>query len=169
MDAHQAEAVRGVRTPIVVRPEPDVSIIVGLLFVIPADRVAGFSGFRVEEDPRAARFQFELLPRGRPGSGSPDIKGSLADCALVRCREGLVSIQIVMGRGAVVAQTAGQTACARARASGRRTFTNKPCPYAAGAKKVAGLFSWNPNRHGTLLPQFIERPEAAPNSQFKGI
>ena len=40
MDAHQAEAVRGVRTPIVVRPEPDVPVIVRFLFVIPAQRVA---------------------------------------------------------------------------------------------------------------------------------
>jgi hypothetical protein len=53
MDAHQAEAVRAARTPIVVRPEPDVSIIVGFLFVIPAQRVAaGFRGGLVEEDPR---------------------------------------------------------------------------------------------------------------------
>jgi hypothetical protein len=37
----------------VVRPEPDVSIMVGLLFVIPADRVAAvLCGFLVEEDPR---------------------------------------------------------------------------------------------------------------------
>src|SRR3954471_23323412 len=49
---HQAEAVRGVRAPIVVRPEPDVSIIVRLLFMIPAERVAAaFCGFRVEEYP----------------------------------------------------------------------------------------------------------------------
>jgi hypothetical protein len=53
MDAHQAEAVRGMRTPIVVRPEPHVAIIVRPLFVIPAERVAArFGGFRVKEDPR---------------------------------------------------------------------------------------------------------------------
>jgi hypothetical protein len=31
MDAHQAEAVRGLRAPIVVRPEPHVSVIVRFL------------------------------------------------------------------------------------------------------------------------------------------
>jgi len=52
MDAHQAEAVRSVRAPIVVRAEPDIPIIVRILFVIPADRVsAAFRGFSVEEDP----------------------------------------------------------------------------------------------------------------------
>jgi len=53
MDCHQAEGVGGVRTPIVVRPEPDVSIIVRFLFVVPADRVAaGFRNVSVEEDSR---------------------------------------------------------------------------------------------------------------------
>jgi len=42
----------------VVRPEPDVLVIVGFLFVIPAERVAAaFRGGRVEEDPR------EVTPR----------------------------------------------------------------------------------------------------------
>jgi hypothetical protein len=50
MNAHQAEAVRGVRAPIVVRPEPDIPVIMRFLFVIPAERVAAIlSGFRVEE------------------------------------------------------------------------------------------------------------------------
>ena len=50
MDAHQAEAVRGVRTPIVVRPEPDVPVIVRFLFVIPAERVAAvLCSVRVEK------------------------------------------------------------------------------------------------------------------------
>ena len=50
---HKAEGVRNVRTPIVVRPEPDIPVIGRLLFMIPADRVAsGFRGFLVEEDPR---------------------------------------------------------------------------------------------------------------------
>jgi hypothetical protein len=40
MDAHPAKAVRAVRTPIVIGPEHVVSIIVGPLFVIPAERVA---------------------------------------------------------------------------------------------------------------------------------
>ena len=69
MDAHQAEAVRAVRTPIVVRPEPDVSIIVRSLFVIPAERIApGFRGVRVEEYPREvppSRFNSRL---GRAGA-----------------------------------------------------------------------------------------------------
>jgi hypothetical protein len=34
VNAHQAEAVRRVRTPIMVRPEPDISIIVRSLFVV---------------------------------------------------------------------------------------------------------------------------------------
>ena len=32
MDTHQAKAIRRIRTPIVVRPEPDVSVIVGFPF-----------------------------------------------------------------------------------------------------------------------------------------
>lgn len=53
MDTHQPEGVRAVRAPIVVRPEPDVSIIVRFLFVVPADRVAaGFRSVSVEEDSR---------------------------------------------------------------------------------------------------------------------
>ena len=52
VDTHQAKTVRTVRTPIVVRSKADVSIIVRLLFVIPADRVAAaFRGRLVEEDP----------------------------------------------------------------------------------------------------------------------
>ena len=53
MNAHQTEAVRAVRTPIVIWPEPDVSIIVGLLFMIPAYGIAArLRGLLVEEYPR---------------------------------------------------------------------------------------------------------------------
>jgi hypothetical protein len=69
MDAHQPEGVRTVRAPIVVWPEPDVSIIVGFLFVIPAQRVAaGFGGGVVEEDPREVAPSRLNACRGRAGA-----------------------------------------------------------------------------------------------------
>jgi hypothetical protein len=68
MDAHQA-GVRAVRTLIVVRPEADVSIVVGVIFVIPAQRVAAaHRGVLVEEYPREVppcRFNAH---RGSPGA-----------------------------------------------------------------------------------------------------
>src|SRR5882672_9758125 len=39
VDTHEVEAVRAVRTPSMVRREPYISIIVRLLFVIPAERI----------------------------------------------------------------------------------------------------------------------------------
>src|SRR3954471_15340998 len=88
---HQAEAVRGVRAPIVVRPEPDVSIIVRLLFMIPAERVAAaFCGFRVEEyPPKEAPSLFNAgggraLPLVR---NNEHIKAGLADRAFVGGRK----------------------------------------------------------------------------------
>jgi hypothetical protein len=87
MDAHQAEAVRAARTPIVVRPEPDVTIIVRSLFMIPAERITPrFSRFRVEEYPR------KVPPRGFNSSLGrartlvryhQHIKTGFADCAFV--------------------------------------------------------------------------------------
>ena len=69
MDAHQPEGIRTVRAPIVVWPEPDVSIIVGFLFVIPAQRVAaGFGGGVVEEDPREVAPSRLNACRGRAGA-----------------------------------------------------------------------------------------------------
>jgi hypothetical protein len=69
MNAHQAEAVRGVRAPIVVRPKPDIPVIVRFLFVIPAERVAAvLSGFRVEEYPREVTPRRFNPRRGRAGA-----------------------------------------------------------------------------------------------------
>ena len=78
------------RTPIVVGPEPYVPIIVGLLFVIPAERVAAvLCGSRVEEYPR------EVTPSSfNSGRGSAralvryhqDVKAGFPDRAFVRRR-----------------------------------------------------------------------------------
>ena len=87
VDAHQAESVRGVRTPIVVRPEPDVSIIIGFLFVIPADRVAAvLRGFLVEE---YSRKEAPSRLNARRGGALPlvrdneHVKAGFPDCAFV--------------------------------------------------------------------------------------
>ena len=65
VDAHQPEAVRGVRAPIVVRPEPYVPVIVRFPFVIPAERVAaGFSGLKNTRGKRrrAVSIRAEAAP-----------------------------------------------------------------------------------------------------------
>jgi hypothetical protein len=95
MNTHEPEAVRGVRAPIVVRPEPHVSIIVRFLFVIPAERVAAvLCSVRVEEDPR------EVTPRrfnaGRGCAGAlvryhQHVKARLADRAFVGRRKDLIA------------------------------------------------------------------------------
>jgi hypothetical protein len=103
VDAHQPEAVRAVRTPIVVRAEPYVPVIIRSLLVIPAERVAPrFGCVRVEEDPR------EVPPRGFNSSLSragalvrdhQDVKASLADRAFVGRRKDLIAVRIVMPVG----------------------------------------------------------------------
>jgi hypothetical protein len=89
MDAHQAEAVRGV----VVRPEPHVSVIVRFLFVIPAERVAAvLSSVRIEENPREVTPSGFNAGRGRAGAlvlDHQDVKLRFADCAFVGRRKDL--------------------------------------------------------------------------------
>jgi hypothetical protein len=86
MDAHQAEAVRGVRAPILVRPEPHVPVIVRFLFVVPAEGVA--PGVLVEEDPR------NEAPSGQCGSRLRRRAGSVSSgrhCAFVGRRKDLIA------------------------------------------------------------------------------
>ena len=68
VDSHQPEGVRGVRTPIAVRPKADPPCgIARLLFVIPAKRVpAVLSGFRVEKYPREGRRAVSMRAEAAP-------------------------------------------------------------------------------------------------------
>jgi hypothetical protein len=90
------------RTPIVVRSEPDVPVIVRFLFVIPAERVAAFlSSVSIEENPREVTPSGFNAGRGRAGAlvlGHRHVKLRFADCGFVGRRKDLVAGRAVVGQ-----------------------------------------------------------------------
>ena len=83
-----------------VRPEPHVPVIVRLLFVIPAERVAAaFRSVLVEEDPREEPPRRLDPRRGRAGSlvrDHQDVKAGFPDRTFVGRRKDLVAVCAVM-------------------------------------------------------------------------
>lgn len=55
MDAHQAEGLRAVRTPIVVRPEPDIPVIGRLLFALLGRDCSTCSKLRLKDPAQGLR------------------------------------------------------------------------------------------------------------------
>jgi hypothetical protein len=85
MDTHQAEGIRTVRAPIVVRPKADVSIIVRFFSWYVARGIATIAcGVLVEEDPREEVPTSFKCGRGRAGAlvrYHQDVKLRFADRA----------------------------------------------------------------------------------------
>jgi hypothetical protein len=112
MDAHQAETVRGVRTPIVVRPEPDAPVIVRFLFVISAERVLPSSVVSALKKTRGSDAERFNAGRGRAGALVRITRRS--NCASRIALSYDVAKNLIAGRAVVLQDYSGFAPAARA-------------------------------------------------------